>query len=226
MNKTLKNVLLVIVGIFITYNIVSLFGILKVYTTSTIGNEPNLKLNSKIVVSNLTTSNNGDFICYNYDDKVFGKGIRVHRLCGKENDTLEIINGITYLNRIDIDKKINLIHFYEISTDQYLKIKQAEKISDENLAIQVDEKNVRTLLENSVAKKYGITSKRVIDKKEETDKYIERVFKKNWNKDNFGPLIIPSGKVFVLGDNRDNSEDSRYIGLINQSEIVGGVIYN
>jgi signal peptidase I len=50
------------------------------------------------------------------------------------------------------------------------------------------------------------------------------LYHRKWNKDNFGPLKIPSGKVFVLGDNRDNSEDSRYIGLIDKTAIKGVVI--
>jgi type IV secretory pathway protease TraF len=39
-----------------------------------------------------------------------------------------------------------------------------------------------------------------------------------------GMQTISDKKCFLIGDNRHNSEDSRYIGLINISEIVGVVI--
>lgn len=41
------------------------------------------------------------------------------------------------------------------------------------------------------------------------------------DKRDFGPVTIPPGEYLMLGDNRDNSEDSRYLGFFPRREITG-----
>ncbi len=38
---------------------------------------------------------------------------------------------------------------------------------------------------------------------------------------NFGPLEVPAGMYLVLGDNRDNSADSRYFGFVPRNLLIG-----
>jgi signal peptidase I len=48
--------------------------------------------------------------------------------------------------------------------------------------------------------------------------------------DNFGPVTVPEGRLFVMGDNRDDSEDSRFptelhgVGLLPVDNLIGRVL--
>lgn len=65
------------------------------------------------------------------------------------------------------------------------------------------------------------------------DIYVERdlgtfrrvIFQKNRQDQNFGPLVVPPGEVFLLGDNRDASDDSRYWGTVPIGQIYGKVLF-
>lgn len=49
------------------------------------------------------------------------------------------------------------------------------------------------------------------------------VMRRNGSRQEFGPILVPQGQVFVLGDNRDASDDSRYWGTVPLERVEGRV---
>ena len=68
-----------------------------------------------------------------------------------------------------------------------------------------------------------VDDKRAIDPSKA--KYIDSVILKRRSvantRDNYGPVIVPEDCYFVMGDNRDSSEDSRYWGFLKRDLIRG-----
>ncbi|MEQ1875576.1 MAG: signal peptidase I [Bdellovibrionia bacterium] len=50
------------------------------------------------------------------------------------------------------------------------------------------------------------------------------MFRKGGEGRDFGPEVVPPGSIFVLGDNRDSSDDSRHWGMIPADRVDGRVV--
>lgn len=74
-----------------------------------------------------------------------------------------------------------------------------------------------------VQNKIFINGKQIDDpwghfEKNDWSKYLQTMGK-------FGPVVVPKDCLFVLGDNRDNSQDSRFWGFVNRKKIRGKALY-
>jgi len=63
--------------------------------------------------------------------------------------------------------------------------------------------------------------KMFIDGKEISEPYV----RPDSNNANYGPFIVPRDKLFVMGDNRANSKDSRFIGPIDDGKVIGKAFF-
>ncbi|MEZ8741256.1 signal peptidase I [Photobacterium swingsii] len=140
-----------------------------------------------------------------------------------------------FVNKMAYDIRVPFTHtsLYKVSDPQRGDIIVFDsKVSDLRLVkrvigipgdvIALDD-NVLSVNGNRVSYDDFSSTESAVDKIEHLPNatHFVRVNKKGALRSSFAPVRVPDGHYMALGDNRDNSSDSRVIGFVPRDEIVG-----
>lgn len=151
-----------------------------------------------------------------------GQLLLIDRICGVGGDIVELKAGMLFVNGKEADGELRLKHIYKIDQQHAGSFEYRE---EEAYTIPPYSDTLYIPLEDRVVKKEQVPCTRYVLPAGLRDEEIFRVYQKSWNLDNFGPLRVPTGKLFVLGDNRGRAQDSRYLGLIDERKVVGTILW-
>lgn len=229
-----KTILITFFIILVVYATLRFSGMLNYYRASTPSMEPNFKIGDVFLTSNLLDYDYNSVIAYLHTPAQYpnmplqNEGTFTARLIAKENDTLKIVHGLAFVNGKLIDRETKLKHGYTVPIDFLESTAYKQLGLDDNDMIKLNYSKALLFLkkeEHLLVKQYkGILAHTInLDICREYSP-IKDLIKPNWTSDDFGPIVIPKGHVFVMGDNRDNSWDSRMEGFIPVEKITGTVL--
>ncbi len=185
-------------------------------------NEPTIRPGKFVFVTNLRKPKRFDLVSYRAIVPPGGITILTHRLCGMPGDLLEIKAGVLYVNGENADKALRLQHIFKMPVKDSVAIEYDQK---QAYSIPPYTNTLYIPLEEGRVSREKLNCERYILPRGLRDEDIYSMYKQNWNRDHFGPMRVPAKKIFVLGDNRGNARDSRHLGLIDQDNLIGTVLW-
>ncbi|QQR86604.1 MAG: signal peptidase I [Flavobacteriales bacterium] len=195
-----------------------LTGGLQWYTISSSSGAPNLMPGDRLFATAWREPVMLDLVMHKSKAPTGVGEVWVQRLCGMPGDSVVISNGRLLVNGQDVDVKLRL----ELQWKAHIsKARGFEQRGKTRFLLPSDHRDTVLFLcdELQAAKVPGV-ARALITAPTPTQELWERA-QPEWHLDSFGPLVVPDDSVFVLGDSRYGSLDSRYFGFIAKADIVG-----
>ncbi|MFZ1686367.1 MAG: signal peptidase I [Flavobacteriales bacterium] len=209
----------ILVGIpFIFLLYARLTGGLQFYTIASISGEPNLKKGEYMFATDWIEPEPLDLLVHISRAPTGAGEAWIQRLCGLPGDTVEIRDGRLMVNGRDVDGKLRLGLQWIAPASVARDFEQQGK-ADGLMPLPNGDSVLFWCDEFEASDVKGVLRYAMPDSFPDDRLWVRA--DDDWDLDHFGPLVVPTDSVFVLGDNRYQSLDSRFFGFVAQADIIG-----